>query len=217
MKVKQEEKDNKIYNFQKLTPISSAELKIYEDALNFVFKDDDIKNVAISGPYSAGKSSVIESYKRKNANKEFLHISLANFTEVTGSASNEEKNTLEPSHNNVSTDKAILEGKILNQLIHQIKQKKIPQTKFKVKQKTQPKKIMFSTILFTIFLLFSYYIYSFNKWSSFVPTLEVNWIKNALMWTTSSVTLLFSGLACFVILGIAVYFTILLQKNNNIF
>lgn len=213
--MKQEEKDKKSYNFQKLTPISNAELKIYRDALNFVFKDEDIKNVAISGPYSAGKSSVIESYKSESG-KNFIHISLANFSETTESVSGEENNHPESSPKNFSTDKAILEGKILNQLIHQIEQKKIPQTKFKVKQKTQPKKIIFSAIIFTIFLLFSYYIYSFNRWSSFVPTLEINWIKNALMWTTSSVTLLFSGLACLVIFGITVYFIILLQKNNNI-
>ncbi len=37
----------KNYNFQKLTPINNAELKIYDDALNFVFDNDDIKNVAL--------------------------------------------------------------------------------------------------------------------------------------------------------------------------
>ncbi|KIL42910.1 YobI family P-loop NTPase [Jeotgalibacillus campisalis] len=204
--MEREKKDKKEYNFQTLTPINNAKLHIYDDALNFVFENNDIRNVAISGPYSAGKSSVIESYKLKSSDKRFLHISLAHFSETT-SESVEGGNT---------TDKAILEGKILNQLIHQIKQNKIPQTKFKIKQKAEPKKIIFSTMIFITFLILVYYINSFNKWSSFVPTLKAEWLKSTLMWTTSNITLLFSGLACFVILGIATYFIITFQKNKNI-
>lgn len=52
------------YNFQKLTPINDVELNIYDHALDFIFKNDDVKNIAISGAYSAGKSSVLETYKR---------------------------------------------------------------------------------------------------------------------------------------------------------
>lgn len=52
--------------FKKLTPKDDIEIKVYEEALNFVFDNDDICNVAVSGPYSAGKSSVIESYKKKH-------------------------------------------------------------------------------------------------------------------------------------------------------
>jgi len=36
---------DKNYYFQKLTPINNAELKIYEDALDFVFANDNIRNV----------------------------------------------------------------------------------------------------------------------------------------------------------------------------
>ena len=43
------------------------------------FKNDDVKNIAISGAYSAGKSSVLETYKKKHSNIKFLHISLAHF------------------------------------------------------------------------------------------------------------------------------------------
>jgi hypothetical protein len=66
-------------HFEKLTPVKDIELKIYNDALDFVFENNDIRNVAVSGAYSAGKSSVIESYKDKHKELAFLHISLANF------------------------------------------------------------------------------------------------------------------------------------------
>jgi hypothetical protein len=47
------------YNFQKLTPINQVDLNIYKEALEYVFENNDVKNVGISGAYSAGKSSVI--------------------------------------------------------------------------------------------------------------------------------------------------------------
>lgn len=43
------------YKFQKLTPFSDVELGVYKNAIDFVFANNDLKNVAISGQYSAGK------------------------------------------------------------------------------------------------------------------------------------------------------------------
>ena len=34
-------------------------LDVYEEAIDYVFNNPDVKNVAISGAYSAGKSSVL--------------------------------------------------------------------------------------------------------------------------------------------------------------
>ena len=95
---------NDSYNFQKLTPIHDVDLSVYEKAIDFVFDNADITNVAISGPYSAGKSSVLESYKKKHDKIKFLHISLAHFESFD---KNNEKN---------SDKESVLEGKILNQL-----------------------------------------------------------------------------------------------------
>lgn len=66
-------------NFQKLTPTQEVDLSGYEDAFHYIFDEDDIRNIAISGAYSSGKSSVIESYKKKHPEKKFLHLSLAHF------------------------------------------------------------------------------------------------------------------------------------------
>lgn len=112
------------YHFQKLTPIDDADISVYEEAIDFVFENSDIKNVAISGPYSAGKSSVLESYKAKHTNHNFLHLSLAHFRTPEQESTETES----------SIKESILEGKILNQLIHQIPSEKIPQTNFRVKK-----------------------------------------------------------------------------------
>ena len=131
---------NKQYVFEKLTPLSDSDISVYESAIDFVFKEDDVKNVAISGAYGAGKSSVLESYKKKHNDLKFVHISLAHFQ----SHDAEEDNTIKDS---------ILEGKILNQLIHQISSDRIPQTNFRVKKTLTKAQIAWRSIA----------IISFNK------------------------------------------------------
>lgn len=51
-------------NFQKLTPVISGNENAYKAAFDFVFRNNDLRNIAVSGPYGAGKSSVFESYTR---------------------------------------------------------------------------------------------------------------------------------------------------------
>ena len=103
----------KKYHFERLTPIDDMDLNVYEEAIDYAFDNSDIKNVAISGAYSAGKSSVLASYKKKHSNLQFLHISLAYFQSLDQEDETEVK-------------ESVLEGKILNQLIHQIPSEKIP-------------------------------------------------------------------------------------------
>lgn len=109
------------YKFERLTPIDNMDLDVYEEAIDYVFSNSDVKNVAISGAYSAGKSSVLASYKKKHDELRFLHISLAHFKSTDQESDAEVK-------------ESTLEGKILNQLIHQIPSEKIPQTNFRVKK-----------------------------------------------------------------------------------
>lgn len=68
-----------LYSFSKLTPIDDANISVYENAIKYVFENDDIKNVAIFGAYGACKSSLLASYKKKHSDYKFIHISLAHF------------------------------------------------------------------------------------------------------------------------------------------
>ena len=67
------------YEFERLTPTDDIELDVYEEAIDYIFNNHDVRNIAISGAYSAGKSSVLASYKKKHRDLHFLHISLAHF------------------------------------------------------------------------------------------------------------------------------------------
>lgn len=125
------------YFFEKLTPTKNANISIYDEAIEFVFKNSDVTNVAISGPYGAGKSSVVESYENKHKEKKFLYISLAHFKPIAGDGSD-------------GVDETMLEGKILNQLIHQIPVDKIPQTNFRVKKDIGQKDVR-NVTLFSVY------------------------------------------------------------------
>ena len=56
-------KDNSMNNFN---PLCAQPLdynpEIYKNALNFALGDDDIKNIAISGAYCSGKSTIWNTY-----------------------------------------------------------------------------------------------------------------------------------------------------------
>jgi glutathionyl-hydroquinone reductase len=68
--------DIQTYAFQKLTPNDNADLNVYEDALEFVFGDQnkDVQNIAVTGVYGSGKSSVVNTYERKYKKKFIILI-----------------------------------------------------------------------------------------------------------------------------------------------
>lgn len=195
------------YKFQKLTPFSDVELGVYKNAIDFVFANDDLKNVAISGQYSAGKSSLVESYKKKHSNIKFVHISLAHFRAI------EEAETNEPSKD---INETALEGKILNQLIHQINADDIPQTHFKVKKKIKTNSIVINTIFTVLFIATALHVALFNKWRKFVSLLSDGDLKTLLTLSTKYDTLLISGFICTILSFVFIYKLIKIQKNRNV-
>lgn len=58
-------------------------MKIYNLYLNSIFKNDKIHNIALTGKFGVGKSSVIRSFERQycHGKKSFLYISLGNLLE----------------------------------------------------------------------------------------------------------------------------------------
>ena len=196
----------KKYNFEKLTLKDDVNIDVYEEALDYVFESDDIRNVAISGAYGAGKSSVLASYKKKHPDKKYIHISLAHFNSEKKDDSDE---------NGVS--ESVLEGKILNQLIHQISSDNIPQTNFKVKQNIKPCKIVKSTLLCLAMILCIGFLCFFDQWKGFVELFSSDWLGNLLSLTLNRYARLFAGVIILVITYVFVHSAIKLQKNKNIF
>ena len=197
------------YHFERLTPIDDMDLEVYEEAIDYVFDNPDIKNVAITGAYSAGKSSVLASYKKKHKELRFLHISLAHFQ-----SSDKENETKE---NKKGANESALEGKILNQLIHQIPSEKIPQTNFKVKKTISPKSVLIRTIVVVLLSVSIIYFTCFNMWKDYVNSLSDNWFKSLLSFSTNQYALIVVGITITCLFSLIVYELINIQKNRNIF
>lgn len=197
------------YHFERLTPIDDMDLEVYEEAIDYVFDNPDIKNVAITGAYSAGKSSVLASYKKKHEKLRFLHISLAHFQ-----SSDKENETKE---NKKGANEFALEGKILNQLIHQIPSEKIPQTNFKVKKTISFKSVLIRTIVVVLLSVSIIYFTCFNMWKDYVNFLSDNWFRSLLSFSTNQYALIVVGIIITCLFSLIVYELINIQKNRNIF
>ena len=218
-----EQNEKAEYEYQKLTPYTEVDLKESEKAFDYVFQHDDVRNIAISGAYGSGKSSLIESYKNSiqttNTNRKpvrkFLHISLAHFRTENNHLS--EVLNKEANSKNENNELSILEAKILNQLIHQISSEQIPQSNFAVKRITSKRDLLAITVSSIIFLLFMLDIIFSATWKEFVLSLEYSGLKDLLLGFTTKIFLLSSAIWSMGLFTIFLYYIIKIQKYKNIF
>ncbi|TKG95189.1 hypothetical protein EYV94_10790 [Puteibacter caeruleilacunae] len=103
----------------RLSPLHDIDAPVYLEALKEKLNDDRVRNIAITGTYGSGKSSLLETYITQDTdNKDkYLRISLANFCETN--------EVLEPK------DEKKIEEHILQQLFYQLSSKEIPFSGFK--------------------------------------------------------------------------------------
>lgn len=150
--------------FEKLTPttLSPDEMIGYNEALDFIFKEEDLLNIAISGPYASGKSSVFKTYEEEHEELNGIHISLSYFSPNLKSKIKNKNADDEFTF----SDELMLERKIINQLIHQIDPKQIPYTDFKVKAESETSIKIFWASIIALFLYCFIYIDKIllNKW-----------------------------------------------------
>ncbi len=151
--------------FEKLTPIHTCDITEYEPAIDFALSDPDIRNVAISGAFCAGKSSVLETYKKKHKDLKHISISLAHFPSA------ESKPDSRKTHQEKST-RTILEGKIINQLIHQIPPCRIPQTNFRIKKTISLFKLIIYALSIIALILCTVYNLNYTEWCEYVDGIE---------------------------------------------
>ena len=104
--------------FADLAPTDEADQGgVYSAALKFATDSPDVSNIALTGPYGSGKSSIIRSFL-KFYPRQALHISLAAFLPEAG----DERRTV---------TKQEIERSILQQLLYGADADKLPLSRFK--------------------------------------------------------------------------------------
>ena len=187
------------YKFRALTSNKDVEIKpVTERALEFAIdKNSEVTNVAITGNYGAGKSSVVESFERKCTDKKFIHISLGQYDEIKSS----EKNGLDKREINT------IEGKIINQLLHQIDPNKIRKSIFKTLDAESRINPLNITLYLSLTILLSLYLFNISSWSELVH--NFCWLS----WTTKPIISLLVLIILFVLIVYGIYFLLNLQKD----
>lgn len=164
----QQGKEQEKKKFESFVPRQDVDLGIYEEALDYAMEKDEIKNIGIIGPYGAGKSSVIETYKVKKSqesdeNKQnklkFLHISLANFKEQK--QTKEEDNPGECGEKAEKKKENMLEGQIINQLIYKICDENIPQLSLQKKKNPSVNEVEYKTTSYIVLAILVLYLIGF--------------------------------------------------------
>lgn len=77
--------DEKPIELDLLTPLNKKEdkrVQIYIKHINDAISKSEVRNLALTGVYGSGKSTIIKSYKSKYPTKKILNISLASFNET---------------------------------------------------------------------------------------------------------------------------------------
>ena len=180
----QDTKPQKESKYHSLTPINCADnCEVYMDALQQALQNPDIKNIAVTGPYGAGKSSVIRTFFDKH-NGEYKHITitLANFLDnniqedtttqkqqeqtATKKGNNTPKGSEDTPKNNqkdtpqktstITGDdlEQLIERSIVQQLFYSVNDSSIPASHFK-KIKKQDKFELFCIVSFILLCLLS--------------------------------------------------------------
>lgn len=158
-----------INHFNPLTPTENAEdCEIYLESIEWALKNKStIRNIAISGTYGSGKSSIIKTFIKRITESEsffkrkfkptykFLNISLATFKDNVNIPEPKDKDLLR-----------LIELSILQQLFFHEKNHKTPDSRFKKIKKESTWKLVLYTCLTLFSLLSILYLFFPNIFQS---------------------------------------------------
>ena len=157
--IKNQKKVEKAYKkeYTTLTPddnISNGDN--YFKALKWAIRGKKAKNIALSGPYGSGKSSVIDTFLRKNwcIQRKSLKISMATFVEEV-----EDKNGDCMTQSITLKDGEIEKG-ILKQLFYKVNHKRIPLSRYRKILRISFWKVFGSSLLFCVLAFILCFIFS---------------------------------------------------------
>lgn len=138
--------------------LKEDEIKNYSDKLEWGINNNEVRNIAITGSYGSGKSSIIKSFiKNKKLEEKSLSISFANFE-------NDDK----------LIKKEEIEFNIVNQILYSEKKSKLRNSRFKrITNKSEKEKILtIAFLLLFIYTVINIFFPSLNNKISIFPYCE---------------------------------------------
>lgn len=156
--------------FEPLSPVDVTDDKIavYESELINALRTPEVRNIAITGGYGAGKSSLIKSFVRRHPEYRCAFVSLAAFE---GEAPLQEQ-----SDDEKSAAQDAIEGTIVQQLLYSVQARNVPGTRLRrITYAAKSKVVMVALGAFVAGLS---YLRLMPAWPRLLPNLssEIQWI-----------------------------------------
>jgi len=164
------------YSFNSLSPIDNADPEgEYVKALNWALKNRktaDIKNIALTGPYGSGKSSILKTFQNQNSDTDlsFLNISLATFKEET-------ENKKSPKGADLLR---LIELSILQQMFYHEEDHKIPDSRFKKIKSFKKKHLWFLSMGLFFLALATIHLYNKTFFEGLIGFRAEPWFKTTI-------------------------------------
>ncbi|WP_149206575.1 YobI family P-loop NTPase [Flavobacterium johnsoniae] len=142
------------------------QINIYLDALQFAVNNKNVINIALTGGFGTGKSTIINEFCQKNRGNEYLHISLASFKDE-------------------KSDEKLIETSIVQQILYYEKKLKIKESSYKRIHFTSPLNkfgsifllgIWFYTLIFLFFEDINSKIIIFNEEKTNIQSIQIIFI-----------------------------------------
>ena len=131
-----------------LSPIDDFKRhKEYIIRLKNAIDQPNVFNIALTGSYGAGKSSILKTFKAYYPEYHYVNVSLASFVEVNMSESDST-----PKSNEDSFEEQV-EYSILQQLFYHVKATNIPESRFGRIERTSRKKRIFVVVCILLFVV----------------------------------------------------------------
>lgn len=145
--------------YEALTPALMEKEKAasYIEALNFAYFQPDVRNVAVTGPYGAGKSSVLKTWcQSKEGALRVLTVSLADFDmqkSVSEKEAQPEKGKSAEVEQNAETSEKSIEYSILQQILYKNKKNELPYSRIERISGVTAEQILKSAALLTLTMM----------------------------------------------------------------
>lgn len=137
-----------------LSPIDDFKRhKEYIIRLKNAIDQPNVFNIALTGSYGAGKSSILKTFKAYYPEYHYVNVSLASFVEVNMPESDSTPKSKEDSFEEQ------LEYSILQQLFYHVKATNIPESRFGRIERTSSKKRILNTVSILLFVVANLFLF----------------------------------------------------------